>query len=105
MWSICLLYRERQTLEAQCASLSASEAEAESSLAATVAAADTLAQTARNLVTQRSLAERYVSDRSDTRAALRQQLTEVSNAVKTRKATVETLRSQVASQQITIRVR
>lgn len=91
-------------METQSTKLLGEASQRSAELSSMTEAAETLAQTARTLTAQRALAERYVADRSERRVALRLQLTEVSEAVKERKATVETLRSQVASQQISIRV-
>ncbi|CUT98772.1 epidermal growth factor receptor substrate [Echinococcus multilocularis] len=95
--------KECLSVEAQSTKLLAEASQRSTELSSMTAAAETLAQTALNLAAQRALAERYVADRSERRAALRLQLTEVSEAAKERKVAVETLRGQVASQQISIR--
>ncbi|KAM7536548.1 hypothetical protein Aperf_G00000088156 [Anoplocephala perfoliata] len=76
----------------------------EEEIARMSAALETLGSTARNLTAQHAAAERYVADlRNERRATLRNQLTEAADAVKAKKAAVDTLRAQLASQQMSIR--
>ncbi|EUB61403.1 Epidermal growth factor receptor substrate 15-like protein [Echinococcus granulosus] len=96
--------KECLSVEAQSTKLLVEASQRSTELSSMTAAAETLAQTALNLAAQRALAERYVADRSERRAALRLQLTEVSEAAKERKVAVETLRGQVTTQQISIRL-
>lgn len=100
-----LIFRERQTLEGSTASSLGIDGHGEE-IARMSAALETLGTTARNLTAQHAAAERYVADlRNERRAALQNQLSEAADAVKAKKATVDALRAQLTSQQISIRVR
>lgn len=98
------LKREHQSLEGTTGSSLGVEGH-EEEITRMSAALETLGSTARNLTAQHAAAERYVSDlRNERRATLRNQLTEVADAVKVKKAAVDTLRAQLTSQQKSIRV-
>ncbi|KAM3173021.1 hypothetical protein ACTXT7_013354 [Hymenolepis weldensis] len=95
--------KERQTLEGSTASSLGIDSHGEE-IARMSAALETLGTTARNLTAQHAAAERYVADlRNERRTALRNQLSEATDAVKAKKATVNALRAQLTSQQISIR--
>nr|CDS33583.1 epidermal growth factor receptor substrate [Hymenolepis microstoma] len=95
--------KERQSLECSTASSLGIDGHGEE-IARMSAALETLGATARSLTAQHAAAERYVADlRNERRAALRNQLSEATDAVRAKKATVDALRAQLTSQQISIR--